>query len=32
MNEYKRKQTPPILRVSPRAFGSGRRMPIVAKY
>ncbi|MBI3233094.1 MAG: NAD+ synthase [Bacteroidetes bacterium] len=32
MNEYKRKQTPPILRVSPRAFGPGRRMPIVAKY
>ncbi|MBK9292419.1 MAG: NAD+ synthase [Bacteroidetes bacterium] len=32
MNEYKRKQTPPILRVSPKAFGMGRRMPIVAKY
>jgi NAD+ synthase (glutamine-hydrolysing) len=31
-NEYKRYQTPPILRVSPRAFGMGRRMPIVAKY
>lgn len=31
-NEYKRKQTPPILRVSPKAFGMGRRMPIVAKY
>jgi NAD+ synthase (glutamine-hydrolysing) len=31
-NEYKRKQSPPILRVSPKAFGSGRRMPIVAKY
>ncbi len=31
-NEYKRYQTPPILRVSPKAFGMGRRMPIVAKY
>ena len=31
-NEYKRFQTPPILRVSPKAFGMGRRMPIVAKY
>lgn len=31
-NEYKRYQTPPILRVSPKAFGSGRRLPIVGKY
>lgn len=31
-NEYKRHQTPPILRVSPKAFGMGRRMPIVGKY
>jgi NAD+ synthase (glutamine-hydrolysing) len=31
-NEYKRHQAPPILRVSPKAFGRGRRMPIVAKY
>jgi len=31
-NEYKRYQTPPILRVSPKAFGMGRRMPIVGKY
>lgn len=31
-NEYKRYQTPPIIRVSPKAFGMGRRMPIVAKY
>lgn len=30
--EYKRHQAPPILRVSPKAFGMGRRMPIVAKY
>lgn len=32
INEYKRAQTPPILRISSKAFGFGRRMPIVAKY
>jgi len=32
INEYKRRQTPPILRVSSKAFGMGRRMPVVAKY
>ena len=32
INEYKRYQTPPMLRVSGKAFGMGRRMPIVAKY
>lgn len=26
--EYKRKQAAPVLKVSPRAFGAGRRMPI----
>ena len=31
-NEYKRYQTAPVLRVSPKAFGSGRRMPIVGRY
>ncbi|MEN8226519.1 MAG: NAD+ synthase [Bacteroidota bacterium] len=31
-NEYKRYQTPPILRVSSKAFGVGRRLPLVAKY
>ena len=31
-NEYKRFQLAPVLRVSPKAFGLGRRMPIVAKY
>jgi NAD+ synthase (glutamine-hydrolysing) len=31
-NEYKRYQTPPMLRISSKAFGMGRRMPIVAKY
>jgi NAD+ synthetase len=28
-NEYKRRQAPLILRVSPKAFGTGRRVPIV---
>ncbi len=31
-NEWKRYQTAPILRVSTKAFGMGRRMPIAAKY
>jgi NAD+ synthase (glutamine-hydrolysing) len=31
-NEYKRFQAPPILRVSSKAFGFGRRMPLVALY
>jgi NAD+ synthase (glutamine-hydrolysing) len=31
-SEFKRYQTPPTLRVSPKAFGMGRRMPIVGKY
>ncbi len=26
--EYKRRQAPPVLKISPRAFGMGRRMPI----
>ncbi len=30
--EHKRYQTPPILRVTSKAFGMGRRMPIVGKY
>jgi NAD+ synthase (glutamine-hydrolysing) len=32
VNEYKRNQFCPIIRISPKAFGVGRRMPIVAKY
>jgi NAD+ synthase (glutamine-hydrolysing) len=32
INEYKRNQFCPIIRVSPKAFGIGRRVPIVAKY
>ena len=31
-SEYKRNQFCPIIRVSCKAFGIGRRMPIVAKY
>ncbi len=32
VNEYKRNQFCPIIRVSPKAFGVGRRIPIVGKY
>jgi NAD+ synthase (glutamine-hydrolysing) len=32
INEYKRNQFCPIIRVSPKAFGVGRRIPIVGKY
>lgn len=31
-SEYKRRQSPPIIRVRSRAFGSGRQMPIAARY
>jgi NAD+ synthase (glutamine-hydrolysing) len=31
-NEYKRNQFCPIIRVSPKGFGVGRRVPIVGKY
>ncbi len=31
-SEFKRHQTAPVLRVSPKAFGVGRRVPIVGKY
>ncbi|MEP6583024.1 MAG: NAD+ synthase [Ginsengibacter sp.] len=32
MNEYKRNQFCPVIRISPKAFGVGRRVPIVANY
>ena len=32
LNEYKRQQAPPGLKVTTRAFGVGRRMPIAQKY
>ncbi len=31
-NEYKRRQAPPVLRVTSKAFGSGRRYPIAHGY
>jgi NAD+ synthase (glutamine-hydrolysing) len=30
--EYKRRQAPPVLKVSPKAFGTGRRIPIARKF
>src|SRR5262249_30486262 len=30
-NEYKRRQIPPGIKLSQRAFGSGRRMPMAAR-
>ncbi|MBP6794622.1 MAG: NAD+ synthase [Saprospiraceae bacterium] len=32
INEFKREQTAPVIRVSCKAFGMGRRVPIVGKY
>lgn len=32
INEYKRRQAAPVLKVSPRAFGVGRRVPIAKKW
>jgi NAD+ synthase (glutamine-hydrolysing) len=32
INEYKRFQAPPILRISSKSFGFGRRMPLVARF
>jgi NAD+ synthase (glutamine-hydrolysing) len=32
LNEYKRKQAAPGLKITPLAFGTGRRIPIVQKY
>ncbi len=31
-NEYKRRQSPLVLRTSEKAFGAGRRLPIVHRY
>ncbi|MEO0126397.1 MAG: NAD+ synthase [candidate division WOR-3 bacterium] len=31
-NEYKRRQAPPVLKVTSKAFGLGRRMPVAAKF
>ncbi|HQL54397.1 MAG TPA: NAD+ synthase, partial [Phycisphaerae bacterium] len=32
LSEYKRRQAAPGLKVTSRAFGFGRRMPIAARY
>jgi NAD+ synthase (glutamine-hydrolysing) len=32
INEFKREQAAPVIRVSRKSFGMGRRMPIVGKY
>ncbi len=31
-NEYKRRQLPPVIKISPKAFGMGRRMPLTHHY
>ncbi len=31
-NEYKRRQAPPGIKITPRAFGKDRRLPITCKY
>ncbi|MCP4050972.1 MAG: NAD+ synthase [bacterium] len=31
-SEYKRRQAPPAIKVTARAFGMGRRMPVASKY
>jgi NAD+ synthase (glutamine-hydrolysing) len=31
-SEYKRRQAPPVLKVSPKAFGTGRRIPIARSF
>lgn len=31
-NEFKRRQMPPGIKLSQRAFGSGRRMPMAARF
>jgi NAD+ synthase (glutamine-hydrolysing) len=31
-NEYKRRQAPPGVKITPRAFGKDRRLPITNRY
>ena len=31
-NEYKRRQSPPGVKITPKAFGRDRRMPITNRY
>ena len=30
--EFKRRQAAPVLKVTPRAFGTGRRIPIARRF
>jgi len=30
--EFKRKQAPPVLKVSPKAFGTGRRFSMISQW
>ena len=32
INEYKRRQSPPGIKITPRAFGKDRRMPITNRF
>jgi NAD+ synthase (glutamine-hydrolysing) len=32
LSEYKRRQSPPGIKITPKAFGKDRRMPITNKY
>jgi NAD+ synthase (glutamine-hydrolysing) len=32
LNEYKRRQAPPGIKITPRAFGRDRRLPITNRY
>ena len=32
INEYKRRQSPPGVRITPKAFGKDRRLPITNRY
>jgi NAD+ synthase (glutamine-hydrolysing) len=32
LNEYKRRQAPPGVKITPRAFGKDRRLPITNRY
>ena len=31
-NEYKRRQAPPGVKITPRAFGRDRRLPLATRY
>jgi NAD+ synthase (glutamine-hydrolysing) len=32
VNEYKRRQTPPVLKITSKAFGPGRRIPLAQRW